>query len=131
MNGSKQNIFFQRISWHFFEVPKEILRIWRNFLLFNLNYFSIPLLLRTFFSPWRRYREFHGKGFSIGRYVEVFFSNLIFCLLGAIMRSFLIIIGILVEIFLILAGLFVFLGWFILPIILALGLILGLRTLFS
>jgi len=131
MNGVKQNIFIQRVSWHFFEVPKEILAIWKNFLLFNLNYFSIPLLLRTFFSPWRRYREFQGRGgFNIGRYLEVFFSNLIFCVLGAIMRSFLIIIGLLAEIFLFFAGLVVFLGWFILPIVLIMVLITGLRIIF-
>ena len=130
MNGVKQNIFIQRVSWHFFEVPKEILAIWKNFLLFNLNYFSIPLLLRTFFSPWRRYREYQGRGFSIGRYLEVFFANLIFRLLGAIMRSFLIIIGLLAEIFLFFAGLVVFLGWFILPIVLIMVLIIGLGIIF-
>ena len=127
MSGFKQNIISQRFSWHFFEVPKEILGAWRNFLLFNLNYFSIPLLLRTFFSPWRRYRESYGRGFDIGRYFEVFFANLIFCFLGAIMRSFLIIIGLLAEIFVFFAGLIVFLGWFIMPIILIIGLILGFR----
>ncbi|TFG35147.1 MAG: hypothetical protein E4H47_02125, partial [Parcubacteria group bacterium] len=93
----KENIIFQRISWHFYEVPREILIIWRHFLLFNLNYFSIPLLLKTFFSPWRRYRESYSRGFDIGRFLETFFANLIYCTLGAIMRSFLIIIGLFSE----------------------------------
>ena len=122
----EENIIFQRIFWHFFEVPKEILRIWRNFLLFNLNYFSIPLLLKTFFSPWRRYKESYTGAFDFGKYLETFFANIIYCTLGAIMRSFLIIIGIFSEIFIFFAGLVVFFGWIVLPVILIKGLIIGL-----
>lgn len=130
MNGSDQNIISQRISWHFFEVPKEILRIWKNFLLFNLNYFSIPLLLKTFFAPWRRYKETYGRGFDIGKYFEVFFANLIYCALGAIMRSFLIITGLFLEVLMFFSGLAVFAAWLILPIILIKGLIIGFSMIF-
>ena len=124
----KENIFFQRIFWHFFEVPKEILRIWKNFLLFNLNYFSIPLLLKTFFSPWRKYREYYNKGFDVGKFLETIFANIIYCTLGAMMRSFLIVIGLFSEVFIFLAGLIIFFGWIILPVVLIKGLIIGLTT---
>ena len=124
-----QNIVFQWLSWQFFDVPKEILKVWKNFLKFNLNYFSVPLLIKTFFSPWRKYRMSYGKGFDIGRYIEVFFSNLLFRTLGAIMRSFLIILGLLVEIFIIFCGIIIFLGWLILPILLIFGLYHGFRIL--
>jgi len=125
-----QNIFFQYLFWQFFEVPKNLIKAWRNFLKFNLNYFSIPLLLKTFFSPWRRYKVSYGKGFDFGRYFEALFSNLIFRTLGAILRSFLIIIGLLAEIFIILGGIIVFLGWFISPILLVWGLMFGFKFLF-
>ena len=125
----KQNIFLQWLIWQFLEVPGNILKAWKNFLLFNLNYFSIPLLLKTFFSPWHRYRVSYGKGFDIGRYFSVFFSNLIFRILGAVMRSFFIIVGLIAEIFIIFAGAILFFGWLVLPAILILGLYHGFRIL--
>lgn len=124
-----ENIFFQYLSWQFLDMPKNIFKAWRNFLLFNLNYFSILLLLETFFSPWRRYYSLYPKGFDIGKYFEVFSLNLISRVLGAILRFFLILIGILVEIFIIFAGIIVFLFWLILPIILIFGLYHGFRIL--
>ena len=123
-----QNIFSQWVFWQFFEMPRNILKAWRNFLLFNLNYFSIPLLLKTFFSLWRRYKWSYGKGFDIKRYLEAFFSNLISRTLGAILRSFLIFIGLLAEIFIIFAGIIIFLGWFVLPVLLIGGLIFGFKV---
>jgi hypothetical protein len=124
-----QNIFFQYLSWQFLEVPGNILKGWRNFLKFNLNYFSIPLLLKSLFSPWRRYRLPYSRGFDIGKYFETLISNLIFRILGAVMRTFLIIAGLLVEIFLIFAGAIIFLGWLILPLLLIFGLFHGIRIL--
>lgn len=124
-----QNVFIQYLSWQFLETPIAILNAWRNFLLFNLNYFSIPLLLKTLFSPWRRYKMSYGKGFDAGRYFEALFSNLIFRIIGAIMRSFLIIVGLFVEFFIICIGLIVFLGWLLLPVLLILGFYHGFRIL--
>lgn len=123
----EQHHFWLRIYWHFFEVPKIILKAWKNLLLFNSEYFSIPLLLKTLFSPWHRYKWPYPRGFDIGKSLEVFFSNLITQLLGAILRTFLILIGIFVEIFIFLIGGIIFLGWFILPLLLILGLIIGVK----
>jgi len=127
---TKQNILWQYLVWQFFEVLKNILRGWKNFLIFNLNYFSIFLLIRTFFSPWRRYVWAYPRGFDIGRYLETFISNLISRILGAVMRVFLIFFGILTEIFIFFAGLIVILVWLALPIILIKGIIFGFEILF-
>ena len=125
----KQSFLCQWFAWHFSDVAKEILKGWGNFLKFNLNYFSIPLLFKTLFSYWRRYRWSYGRGFNIARYLEAFFSNLISRILGAIIRSFLIIIGLIVEIFLFLTGLIIFLAWLLLPFLLIGGIFYGFKLL--
>jgi len=94
---------------------------------FNLNYFSITLLLKTFFSPWRRYSWSYGKGFDLGKFFETFFSNLISRILGALMRLFLIIFGIIAEIFIFVIGIIVIFGWIILPFLVIGGFILGVK----
>jgi len=130
MSEMFQNIFFQYLSWQFSDVPKKLIKVWKNFLLFNLNYFSIPLLIKTLFAPWRRYKVSYGRGFDAGRYFEALISNLIFRILGAVIRIFLIVIGLFLEIIIILAGIAVFLGWMAGPAILIYGLIFGFKILF-
>ena len=125
-----QNILFQYLIWHFFDMPKNILRAWRDYLRFNLNYFSVPLLLKTLFSPWRKYQVSYGKGFDLGKYLEAFFSNLIFRIFGAIIRTFLIVIGIIAEMVIVLGGILAFFAWMVLPALLILGLYYGFRILF-
>lgn len=123
----QQNILISYLIWYFFDVPREILRGWKNFLFFNLNYFSIPILLKTFFSHWRQYKWSYGRGFDISRYLEAFFSNLISRILGAIMRAILIFIGILSEIFIVFFGLILFLGWVFLPVFIIYGLYFSIK----
>lgn len=125
-----QNIFIQYLEWQFLDKPKNILRAWQNFLKFNLNYWSAPLLLKTLFSHWRRYQYSYGRGFNLGRYFEVFTFNMISRILGAIMRSVFITLGLLTEILVFLAGVMVFLFWLIFPFLLISGLIYGFKILF-
>ena len=124
------NIFSQWISWHFLETPKKILRGWENFLKFNLNYFSLPDLIKSYFAHWRRYRWRYPKGLQIGKFFEVFISNLFSRFIGMVARTGLILIGILAEVFLIILGLAVFVGWLALPLILVLGIFWGLKLIF-
>ena len=125
-----QNILFQYLTWHYVDQVRGILLAWKNFLRFNLNYFSISLLLKTLFSHWRKYQWSYGRGFDIKRYAEVFFSNLISRVIGATIRFFLILIGVAAEIFIVLAGIIVFLGWLLLPVLLLAGLWFGFKLLF-
>lgn len=130
MNILTQNIISLWISWYLYDVPKEIMTGWRNFLLFGLSFFSIPLLLKTLFSHWRRYYWQRKRGFDIGDYFSVLFSNLISRFLGAIVRSLLILIGLIFEIFIFFVGLFIFIGWFLLPVLLISGILIGFLLLF-
>ncbi len=124
------SIFLQALIWQFFDVPKEILKAWRNFLVFNLNYFSVPTLLKTFISPWRKYVYRYGKIFDIKNNFGTFIFNMMSRTIGAILRSFFIIIGLLVEVLIILIGAIIFLGWLALPFLLIFGLIFGIKLLF-
>jgi hypothetical protein len=110
-------------------VPKNILRAWKNFLRFGLSYFSIFSLIKTLFLPWRRYRVSYPRGFDAWTYFEVFISNMIFRVLGAIFRIALIITGLIFEIIIIFSGSLILLGWLFLPLFLFLGFYHGIRLL--
>ena len=125
----QRNIFTLWAEWHFVDVLREVLKGWKNFLLFGLNYFSIPILLKTLIAPWRKYTWSYGRGFDIKRYLETAVSNLISRSIGLVIRVFLILIGLFVEILIILAGALLFFGWILLPFLLVGGLILGLKIL--
>jgi len=124
-----QNIFIKYLAWYFSDTSGGILKGWQNCLKFNLNHWSVPLLLKTWFSPWRRYRSSYGKAFSFTRYFEVLAFNLMSRVIGAIMRSVLIIIGLFTEVLVFLSGVAVLLTWLILPFILILTFIYGCKIL--
>ncbi len=111
-------------------MPKKIIDAWRDVFKFYFNYFSIPLLVKTFFSPWRNYLWSYGKGFDLSRYIEVLFSNLTSRIIGAILRSGLIILGLAVEFFVVLVGIIILLAWLFFPWFLISLLIFGISILF-
>ena len=120
MEYSKEedNIITSWFVWHFYEMPKFLFLVWKNYLWFGSNFFSIPLLILTLFSPWRRYKWRYPKGFDIGEYLSTFISNIFSRFMGAICRIALIVFGIITQIFIFTAGVIVILFWFIMPFIL-------------
>ncbi|MDD4531709.1 MAG: hypothetical protein PHH21_03335 [Candidatus Pacebacteria bacterium] len=84
------NIFIKYLYWQLILTPKKSLNIWKNYLVFGLQFFSIKETLRSLFSPWRRYMWDYGRGFDPGKWLEVFFSNMITRVIGFVMRLFLI-----------------------------------------
>lgn len=121
------NIFIQWLEFQFVDVPREILKAWRNFLLFNLKFFSVGLLLKTFFSYWRNNKWSSPRSFDIGGFFSAAAGNLISRILGALMRSLLIVVGILAEIFILAVGAVILAAWIVLPAVLILGILFGLN----
>ena len=125
------NLFLEYIKWHFVDLPREIKRGWINYLKFFAYFFSIPLLLKTFFSPWRRYRWSYGRGFEIGRFVETFLSNLFMRILGAFLRFWVIIFGLIIESLVFVGGMLFLCIWISMPAWLIYLFILGIKLAFS
>jgi hypothetical protein len=109
---NSNHLLFWWIAWYFWSAPRDILRITRSFLRFGLSYFSIPLLLKTLFAPWRQYVWQYPRGFSLKEYASVFFSNVISRTIGAVTRTILIIVGLMAEFLMLVTGLIIFLFWF-------------------
>lgn len=125
-----RNILVQYFQWHFYDMSKTLFRIWKDFLWFNANYFSVPLLLKTFLSPWHKYSWQRSRGFDLWEYIEVAIGNLFSRTIGALIRFFLIIAGILTEILIFFAGAIVIFLWIFLPLLFILGLGLGIKIMF-
>ena len=126
----KRNIFFQFVIWYFWKVPINIILAFKNFLRFNLEFFSVLELIKTFFTPWKRYQEQHSVAFNLNNRIQVLIGNLISRGMGMFIRSILIIIGLLSEALIFVIGLGVLAGWLSLFIWLWLGLAQGFRYLF-
>ena len=123
------NILFQALAWHFYDVPKSILKAWKTFLYFSLNYFSVPVLIKTFLSPWRKYSDPYGHITEVWKNLEVFIFNMASRIIGAILRSVFILLGLISLVLVLLLGLLILAIWIILPILLIFGFLVGLNLL--
>ena len=113
----RENIVVMWFLWQFYEMPKFLFSVWRNYLLFGLDYFSIPLLVKTLFSPWRRYNWVYPKGFDIKEFFNTLISNIFSRILGAMCRIVLIVFGIVVQILIFLIGIIAIVLWLLIPFI--------------
>ena len=111
------NIFIKYLHWQLILTPKKVLFIIKNYLAFGFDFFSIKETLRSLFSPWRRYLWDYGRGFDIGRYLEVFLSNIITRIIGFIMRLFLIIFFLAYEIVILILGTVLFFASIVYPFV--------------
>lgn len=110
------------LIWHFRDYPKELIRIWKNFLDFGFFFFSTRDILKTFFSPWKRIYWEKPRGFQPFAYFEVLVGNLSTRIIGIVVRSFFLLLFLLFEIFIFSFGLFlIFLLIFYFPILLIYG----------
>jgi len=122
-SGRQENVFIVWFLWQFYEMPKFLLLVWKNYMNFASNFFSLELLFKTFFSPWRRYKWKYPRGLDIKEIFNTFISNSFSRILGAMMRMVLIVVGIVFQLLVILIGFLVFLGWLLIPFIIILGII--------
>ena len=117
----EQNILLLWLNWHFYEMPKFLFGVWTNYVSFALNYFSLPILIKSIFSPWRRYRWVYPKSFDIAEFFNTLISNIFSRFLGALMRIVLIVVGVIFQLFVILAGIIILLFWVLIPFFIIMG----------
>lgn len=109
-------VFRDYLRWHYARAFSDIFTIWRNITHFLFHFFSISMLARTLFSPWKRIEaDRETQGFDPKDYLSTLLVNLIMRLVGAVMRSVLIAIGLAFVGLSVVAGLLFFAVWAILP----------------
>lgn len=92
-------------GWHYSQALVAWWRIYGNGLWFLFHFFSVALLFRTLFSPWRRLAESYPGRFAPESIAETLVVNLLMRLVGFTIRVIFLSVALVV-----LAGAFL-LGW--------------------
>ncbi len=119
------------IVWHYSRALYDFFGLWENAFRTVIHFFSIPLLLKTLFSPFHRLSETPPRGFHPGDFIAALTVTLIMRIVGIILRSTLIIAGVLTLLVVTLVGAVCFVGWLFLPVLIGALLITGSAYLFS
>lgn len=96
----------------------------REKLVSSIDYFSIDLLLRTFFSPFRQISAGKVNG-SLAMQMRAFVDRLISRVIGAMIRLVMIIVGLFAIFFTTMAGVLLLLLWAIVPLLPLIGIMLA------
>ncbi|MFM2340050.1 MAG: hypothetical protein RLZZ360_686 [Candidatus Parcubacteria bacterium] len=101
--------------WHYTNALIVYLRILKNFWWFIVAYFSIPLLIKTLFVPYKRMTESSTR--TISSWLEARVMNTLSRLVGLLVRSCLLITGLISLGALIGIGVCGYMIWLGLPIL--------------
>jgi hypothetical protein len=102
-------------SWHYSQGLLDYFRIWKNLVWFLWNFFSIKILLKTFFTPFERLQEKYNGGLDMESLAASIIVTNLMRLVGMLARSVIIIFGLIVLMTFIIAGFFGIFLWLILP----------------
>jgi len=118
-------IFVDSLAWLYRDGIREYTRAWMNIHWFLYHFFSVPVLLGSFFAPFHRIHESRHAGFDVEDWLGVFAVNSLMRLVGMIVRTAFLVIGIFSELLVfavgaVVLGIFVSLVIFI-PFLVAFG----------
>jgi len=118
--NNKNNFFF----WYYEKGLSEFLEIWKNFLKFVWQHFSIFELLATFFSPWKRDVAIKDwRGWNPEKSLVLLIGNIFSRIIGVLVRSIVITSGMAIWSLVFIIGIVLLIFWLIFPIILVLVLL--------
>lgn len=113
------------VFWHYGRGYSDLYHIWSNFLWFFFHLFSVTLLARSLFSPWKRMGEEYPKGFNLGAFFSAIVVNTLMRIVGFFIRLALIAVGLILSLITFFAGLLVFVFWTLMPVLLIAFVIIG------
>jgi hypothetical protein len=90
----------------------------------SADFFSVELLASTLFAPFRQISAAPVRGGSINIKIQRFFDRLLSRVIGATVRTIVIIVGMVVMAIQMIFGLVTLLFWLVMPLIPVVGLIL-------
>ena len=76
------------VGWHYSAALTAWWQIYVDSLWFLFHFFSISILIRTLFAPWRRLAEGYPTGFSLKASAETLIINSLMRLVGFVFRIF-------------------------------------------
>ena len=104
---------------------------WMNIERFLVNFFSLPLLARSFFAPFRKMQEKKAPGFDPENIAEVFVANLVSRFIGMLVRGVLIILGVVTEVAVLIIGFIFYLTALFSPLFVPASILLGIFLIIS
>lgn len=118
-------IILEFLEWYY-QSFKTCLKAWGNFVVFAFNLFSVPLLLKTLFAPWRRMEIIEqAPGFALDKFFQKLTFNLISRVIGFLVRLMIIFWGLIFALFFFILGFLIALVW---PLLLPLNFLVFLFT---
>lgn len=118
------------LLWHYTAALRLCLNIVSNFVWFTYHFFSVPILLKSFFSPLKKVDEKYRSSFRHSLPIETIIEELISRLIGLVFRTSVIFFGVGLSAMVALIGLAFFAVWFLLPLLVAVFVFEGIRNLF-
>jgi len=104
------------LTWHYGEGLRFYIIKWTSYFDWTIHYFSLPLLIKTLFAPWKRLIIVDKKpGFDFKRFFETMTFNIISRIIGAIVRFSLFWVGLILFIIVFLGGISGLIIWVALP----------------
>ncbi|OJI09398.1 MAG: hypothetical protein COV08_01210 [Candidatus Vogelbacteria bacterium CG10_big_fil_rev_8_21_14_0_10_49_38] len=117
--------------WHYGQALIQFSRIYWRLTFFLFNFFSVPVLVRSLFAPWRRLGEaYPTAGIDLVAIASTFIVNVIMRLVGVILRTIMIAFGSTATLIFALLYPVIFLIWLLLPAGIILLVLLGVGLLF-
>ena len=103
------------VLWHYSGAFQDMIELEKNFLWFGYNFFSIPLFLKTLFSPMFRLTAKVSRGIDVETFFEILVGNIFARIAGFFFRAVVIVFGIAFEVLLLLFFIPFVILWVLLP----------------
>ena len=125
------SIMHHYIFWHYTSAFGEILHVWKNLMWFTFNFFSLPQMVKSYLTPWKRMTEERGNTFNFEDLAGFIIINLISRIIGIILRTTIIIMGLISLSILIVGIIATYIFWLLAPLLLIICMYYGLVLILS